>query len=116
MRPEELARALHESFRQVTPKFYGYEGNAPDWESVPEKSKEFLIAVCADVLGYPVELKQVERDEVVPTKAEFEEARAVSQDETQDGLSDWEAELRTQIDRIDAKSIRRAQVREPFRK
>jgi hypothetical protein len=98
--PESLARAFHESYARVSPKFFGSQGNAPSWDEIPEKSKAHMIAVCADVLGEAVEFTVEEVSEQVPTHAEFEKAKEVAQDiEGEDALSDWEADLRRQIDK-----------------
>lgn len=100
MNAEELAKKLHESFGRVTPKFYGYaEGKRPSWEELSEQSQKHLIAVCADVLGEEVKIEAQPDLKPVPTKEEFEEARRnAPTDEPDNGLSDWEADLRRQID------------------
>ena len=114
--PETLARAFHDAYARISPKFFGTTGNAPTWEEIPEKSRAHMIAVCADVLGVEVETPTQEervQGEPVPTDAEFERAREEAPQDEQgaDALSDWEADLRAQIDR----AARRApHAREPF--
>jgi hypothetical protein len=114
--PERLARALHASFGRVTPRFFGYEGRAPEWEEIPEESRRHLTMVCADVLGVGVEReppRPLARREAVPTAAEFERARVMAHEEAgpSHGLSDWEADLRRQIDEA---SSRAPQARKGF--
>jgi hypothetical protein len=51
--PEELARAFHETYERLAPRF-GYETrreSAVPWEEVPENNKQLMIAVCAELLG-----------------------------------------------------------------
>lgn len=108
---ETLARAFHESYARISPKFFGTTSQAPDWDSISEQSRNHLIAVCADVLGEPGDLPalaNLEALEPVPEKVTFRRAAEVAVEEPEDGLSDWESDLRRQIDEIDAKSIRRA--------
>lgn len=137
---ENLARAFHEAYRRVSPKFYGTKAQAPSWEEINEWSRQHLIAVCRDVLGEPqVTLfatgqaamkerleceaprsQEVVEVEKVPTSQEFEKAKAATRENesAEDALSDWEAELRAQIDSVSATSLRRAfqDAEEPFRK
>lgn len=107
--PETLARAFHESYTHVSPRFFGTQGHAPDWDSIPERSREHLIAVCADVLGVKKPLERVKDDlEPVPEKVEFQKAAAAAfpeeAEEADDGLSNWENELRKQIDEASKKA------------
>jgi hypothetical protein len=58
--PEELARAFHETYERLAPKF-GYETrreSAVPWEEVPEANRKLMIAVCEElvdrVLATPV--------------------------------------------------------------
>lgn len=110
--PELLARAFHESYASVSPRFFGTVRNAPDWDSISEKSRQHLIAVCADVLGQKVDLPDsVENLEPVPEKVVFRKtAETAIQEQPEDGLSDWEQELQRDIQAIDARTIRRART------
>ena len=124
--PETLARAFHEAYGRVSPKFFGTTGNAPDWDSISEKSRNHLTTVCADVLGEPLpivtgraamEAERLRQQadapmnlEPVPERAEFEKA-SESAPQEQDGLSDWEADLKQQITEA-ASKVR--SVRKPF--
>jgi hypothetical protein len=50
---ERAARLFHETYERLAPNF-GYETrkeSAVPWESVPDKNKQLMIAVCAEVLG-----------------------------------------------------------------
>jgi hypothetical protein len=122
MTAEELAKSFHEAYRRVSPKFYGTTATSPSWDEIDERSREHLIAVCGEVLGEPFEApsqEEVAEVEKVPTSEDFEEAKRTAPDEQgEDALSDWEAELKRQIDSVTATSIRRAfeDVKEPFRK
>jgi hypothetical protein len=112
--PETLAQAFHEAYGRVSPAFFGTQGNAPAWNEITEQSRNHLIAVCADVLGTPVEMparKEKPDLEPVPERVEFQKAREVAPEENQDGLSDWESDLRRQIDEA-ARGVRGA--RKPF--
>lgn len=107
--PETLARAFHESYTRISPQFFGTVGNALDWDSIPERSRGHLIAVCADVLGIEKSLERVTDEiEPVPKKVEFQKAAAVAipeePEEADDGLSNWESELRRQIDEASKKA------------
>jgi hypothetical protein len=51
--PEELARAFHETYERLAPRF-GYETrreSAVPWEEVPENNKQLMIAVCEELLA-----------------------------------------------------------------
>ena len=48
---EQLARRFHETYERLAPSF-GYEtrkDSAVPWESVPEKNRKLMIAVCAEI-------------------------------------------------------------------
>lgn len=50
--PEELARRFHELYEELAPS-HGYETrkeSAVPWESVPEKNRGLMVAVCNRVL------------------------------------------------------------------
>lgn len=50
---EDLARLFHETYERLAPSF-GYETREESrttWEAVPEKNKQLMIAVCAELLG-----------------------------------------------------------------
>jgi hypothetical protein len=52
MTAEELARKFHETYERLAPQ-YGYEtrkASAVLWENVPSNNKNFMIAVCAEIL------------------------------------------------------------------
>jgi predicted kinase len=49
---EALARRFHETYERLAPDF-GYEtrkASAVPWENVPEKNKNLMRAVCAELL------------------------------------------------------------------
>lgn len=118
MKANELAQKFHEAYRRVSPKFYGTTAQSPSWEEIPDKSREHLIAVCREVLGEPFEAQEIPVEKVPPVE-EFERAKATAPEETRDALSDWEGDLRQQIDRaVTPARIRKAfiDVEEPFKK
>jgi hypothetical protein len=52
MKAEELAQKFHEIYEQLAPSF-GYETrkeSAKPWSEVPEKNKQLMTAVCAEIL------------------------------------------------------------------
>lgn len=49
---EELAQMFHETYERLAPD-HGYEtrkDSAVAWESVPEKNKSLMIAVCQEII------------------------------------------------------------------
>jgi hypothetical protein len=107
--PETLAEAFHDAYGRVSPAFFGVaNANPPAWDSIPEKSRQHLIAVCADVLGTPFEVERIE-GEPVPTREEFAEAKASVPEEGDNASGDWEDDLRRQIDG----AVKRARYAKP---
>jgi hypothetical protein len=52
MSAEELAILFHDTYEQLAPTF-GYEtrkDSAKPWSEVPDKNKNLMIAVCAEIL------------------------------------------------------------------
>jgi trehalose-6-phosphatase len=50
--PEELAQLFHETYERLAPS-HGYEtrkDSAVPWKAVPEKNKNLMIAVCAEII------------------------------------------------------------------
>ncbi len=49
---EQVARAFHESYERLAPR-YGYrtrEASARPWDEVPEDNRRLMVAVAADLL------------------------------------------------------------------
>lgn len=102
--PEELARKFHETYSRVSARMYGHKSEPRPFEELPVKSRELMVAVCAEILGQPVEVKEVE-PQGEPVSQEWKEPlKAVEGAETQD-IPDWQAEW----DREIAEASRQAQ-------
>ena len=52
MTPEQLAKLFHGTYERLAPQF-GYQTRKESrvkWEAVPDRNKQLMIAVCAEVL------------------------------------------------------------------
>lgn len=111
--PESLAKAFHEAYGRVSPKFFGTTGDAPSWDSLGEKAQQHLIAVAADVLGEAIEMPVVEPlGEPVPEREVFRKSMETAQsDDREEDTGDWYKNLMADVDEA-ASQVRTA--RRPF--